>query len=339
MSKIGRLTTLLVLFVVLALAVMQLTLSSHLHTFFGQYVHQKPDAILFTGDVMLARTVETRINTVGKDNFFAGLRSLHERARYVVGNFEGSIPNVHSQTKDFDFKFSVNNSFMSLLRNAHFTHFTLANNHAMDFGVEGLTHTREVLQASSLVPFGDPLNVGTSSIAILDINGLKVGVIGLHAVWNEPDHDAVARMLDVLKSKTDAQIAVVHWGTEYEKVHTLAQENFARFLISHGVDAIIGHHPHVVEDIGLVDGRPVFYSLGNYIFDQYWSDDVENGLAVLTTVHDRVMNFDLVPVHTDHSVPRLLDQKQTDAFLRTLALRSDEALKSEIAAGSISVSF
>ena len=189
------------------------------------------------------------------------------------------------------------------------------------------------------MPFGDPRTVGTSSISVVEINGLKVGVIGLHAVWNEPDHDAVTKMLEVLKARSDVQIAVVHWGTEYEKVHTPAQESFAHFLIAQGVDAIIGHHPHVVEDVELVDGRPVFYSLGNYIFDQYWSADVEDGLAVLMNVHDRTMSFDLVPVHSDHSVPRLLDQKHTDDFLKALALRSDEALKSEIAAGTVSVSF
>ena len=93
MSKIGRLVATSLLFTVLAIGVVDMMFSSRFHDFFGSYVHQRPDAILFTGDVMLARNVETRINAVGKDNFFAGLRSLHERARYIVGNFEGSIPN------------------------------------------------------------------------------------------------------------------------------------------------------------------------------------------------------------------------------------------------------
>ena len=109
--------------------------------------------------------------------------------------------------------------------------------------------------------------------------------------------------------------------------------------VKEGVDAIIGHHPHVVEDVGSVQGVPVFYSLGNYVFDQYFDHTVETGLAVKLSVTDTTLTFRLVPVGTEHSVPYIMHDGEAADFLRDLALRSDEHVSTGVSKGIFSVGY
>jgi hypothetical protein len=122
-----------------------------------------------------------------------------------------------------------------------------------------------------------------------------------------------------LTKKSDMQIAYVHWGTEYELAHNAAQETLAHVLIDAGADAVIGHHPHVVQDVAFYKDKPIFYSLGNFIFDQYWDTDVQTGLGVRMTIDDGSIAYEAIPFTTAGS--RVQPTIMQDADAHTLFTR------------------
>lgn len=310
-----------------------------LTAFVSSSFQEEREGILFVGDVMLARSVEERVHEVGEVRFFDNVHSLHAAAHYLVGNFEASIPDTHSRTPDFTFHFSVDPALLPMLRAAGFTHMTLANNHANDFGADARLHTAALLTSNTISPFGDPDGAGTTSVTYIHERGRTIALIGLQTVTKEPVLEDISALMKEVRAKSDIQIAVVHWGTEYSLIHTPAQEAFAHFLVKEGIDTIIGHHPHVVEDVGSIDGVPVFYSLGNYVFDQYFDHTVETGLAVHISVTDTALTFTLTPVGTEHSVPYVMNHDDAHVYLRDLALRSDERFRTGVSRGTFSVGY
>jgi poly-gamma-glutamate capsule biosynthesis protein CapA/YwtB (metallophosphatase superfamily) len=319
----------------LALAVCAIYTISTYTTWLHSSLFSTEESVLFVGDVMLARAVEDAVHTVGVDAFFNNVVELHRTAKYVVINFEATIPLVHRPTPDLTFHFSVDPRFIPMLRDAGVTHASLANNHADDYGTSGRVNTVEVLQSASITPFGQSRAIASSSITYLTINEKNVALIGINTVFGEPPLSDLSRVLEIASKKSDYQIAVIHWGNEYDVTHSAGQEAFARALIVRGIDAVVGHHPHVVQDIGMVDGVPVFYSLGNYVFDQYWDLEVTRGLA-LTMIYDgEGLTFNLIPVGTKRGVPYVLPEKEAQTFRESIRARSAKELQNAITSGSV----
>jgi len=115
-----------------------------------------------------------------------------------------------------------------------------------------------------------------------------------------------------------------------------ADREFARSLIDSGVDLILGHHPHIVQNIEEINGVPVVYSLGNFIFDQYFSSSVRDGLMVGVTIEDDV-ELELIPVTSRHSLAQtqLMNDEEKKVFLNNLSDNSVISLKEDIRSGRI----
>ncbi len=135
---------------------------------------------------------------------------------------------------------------------------------------------------------------------------------------------------------SDFQIVYVHWGIEYEQESSLAQKKLANRFVEAGADLIIGHHPHVVQEVDYIDGVLVFYSLGNYIFDQYFSDSVQNGLLLHIDL-TKNKSISLIPVTSkvNLSQPSYMTTKEHATFLTLLAEKSHLKLKKYIEEGVI----
>lgn len=301
--------------------------------------HTKPDptdleTIRFTGDVMLARHVETLMNQYGSAYPYQQISTPPNTS--WVGNFEAAVPDDHVKTKDFTLKFSVDTKHLSALKDFGMTHLSLANNHSYDFGEEGFSETKDNL--SAFTTFGDPNGVTGASVTKIDVKGGTIGVVALHAVVVVPTEQELSELMYKLSLETDAQIAYVHWGEEYAETHNATQEALAHTLIDKGVDAVIGHHPHVVQDIGMYRGKPIFYSLGNFIFDQYFDERVQEGLVVAVSLKDGAIDYELLPVTAAEvaAAPRLLDHTESATFLTKLAAVSDPAVRTDILTGRIS---
>jgi gamma-polyglutamate biosynthesis protein CapA len=304
-------------------------------------LQQKSSGMLFVGDVMLARNVETLMDARGSDYPFKGIRDTLADYEIVVGNFEASIPEKHQRTPSLAFTFSVAADLAPTLVRNNFTDMTLANNHAYDYGKEAYTHTRETLTTAGLTVGGNPQTLSNDEILYHTIDGVRIAIIPVNMIGSTPPLVHITTVLADAVKKSDMQIISIHWGTEYELVAHESQRALARAFIDAGADAIIGSHPHVVQDIEEYRGAPIFYSLGNCIFDQYWNADVQIGLAVALSFEEKKVQYTLLPLTSidSRSAPRPMNRVERAQFFDSLAERSEVSLADAITDGVITELF
>lgn len=251
--------------------------------------HQK---IMFVGDIMVGRDVETNIDKKGFDYMFASVTPMFMDTM-TIANLEGPIPAVHQHTSNLGFQFSFRPDIIQKLSDIGLDAVSLANNHGYDHGVAGYENTKKVLGETGVAYFGNYVNTANDYFET-DINGKKVIVFGINVINDNFDRDSAVSNAKVLAEKNpDAMvIAFMHWGNEYDVIHNAYQEKLAEDLIDGGVDAIIGSHPHVVQDVETYKGAQIYYSLGNFVFDQYFSSSTQNSLVVLMDIQDGKLKFE-----------------------------------------------
>lgn len=308
---------------------------------FSSYAIDKKDSLIFTGDVLLARNVEFLMKQKGTNYPFAllTLTSLSPNPA-IIGNFESAMPETHLPTQALGMSFSVDPSFLIGLKTAGFTHLSLANNHSFDYGPGGYENAAAQLQKNQLSAFGNGEAINQDSVTYIDTKEGRVALVAINASERLPDKDLVVKVLALASHKSDIQIVFIHWGNEYESQHSYVQEELATSLVEAGADLIVGHHPHVVQDVGVVDGVVVFYSLGNYVFDQYFSTEVQEGLVLSLDMSGDEPLMRLIPVTSlaHLSQPSLMAPEAHGAFLRALAASSDPILAPDIVKGVIPLS-
>jgi gamma-polyglutamate biosynthesis protein CapA len=299
----------------------------------------KSTSIRFLGDVMLGRFVETLLRLNGDSYVTKNITELSE-VDFVIANFESSMTLPHIQTANYTFRFATKPEHISILQALGVTHVSLANNHSFDYGVTGYNLTKSTLLEKGIVPFGHPASHSTSSsLTYLEKDNRKIALIGIHTLYSMPTFDVLAEIFEVAQQSSDLQIVYIHWGDEYQSVSNHAQQTLAKKLIELGADVIVGHHPHVVQEIAVIDGVVVFYSLGNFIFDQYFSGAVMDGLVVDMIIDVNSISFKLHPITSRdvRSQPRPMSEAEEYYFLKELAKRSDTRLVHMIQDKSITV--
>jgi poly-gamma-glutamate synthesis protein (capsule biosynthesis protein) len=295
-------------------------------------------SMVFVGDIMLARNVEYLMNKKGDHYPFSGFDlGLMSPSPAVFGNFEASIPTEHKETPVGSLTFSVKESFGEVLRYAGVSHLSLGNNHSFDYGIEGYNNTKDVLTRSLIQTFGNEYAIDSESITYIDLYEHKIAVLGINLLMPF-NKDEINDLVKHSVNRSDIQIAYVHWGEEYDLHHSAAQEKLATLLVDSGIDLIVGHHPHVTQDVDMISGVPVFYSLGNYVFDQYFSKDVQEGLVLALTYKDGFI-IDILPVSSqdNKSQPNLMSPDKHVDFFTSLAKKSDELLQESVMRGRINL--
>lgn len=296
------------------------------------------EKIYFLGDLMLARNVERRVKTDGLRHALANFASLWSNA-YVVANFEAAIPEQHVPTPDFTFGFSVKREMLPALQAAGITHVSLANNHSFDFGSVGYKNTVLELNSSNLAPFGHPYEIATSSFRSIKTGDKTVTLIGINLTSNLTDLRQLDAIMDELTVDSDLQIAYIHWGEEYNQKQSLAQKEIVLKLSQMGIDVVIGHHPHVIQGIERINKTLVFYSLGNFLFDQYFSEEVQLGLMLALDLKSDGAHFELIPVSSleSRARPYVAGVLERIKVLSNIAMSSDEVLREDILQGKLIV--
>ena len=297
--------------------------------------------ILAVGDIMLGRFVETLSNRHGSDYAFSLLDGLFAGHEVVIGNLEGPIVSNHSQTPDFTTSFSFKSSVANDLKSAGFSHLTVANNHTFDRGEGAFAETQKFLGEAGLKYFGHPRKALADLVLKEEVNSVNVIWIGLNeAVSKFFDEFESVKLISELQAEYPDHLIVlnIHWGYEYKLVSNQFQKEFAQKAVAAGADLILGHHPHVVQEVDLIDGKLVFYSLGNFIFDQYFSKDTQVGLAVSLNVSESgIQSAKLIGLEIDKSRPKIMEPTENELFLKELADRSNPNLKDQINAGEINL--
>lgn len=294
-------------------------------------------SILFVGDIMLGRYVETLSARVGDEMYPFKETSDYLKQYITIANLEGPIPENHKPTPINGFSFSFPSSSPRILKEAGITAVSLANNHMFDKGRSGYEETKRALGAEGVSHFGGyaptetdyfETMLGTTTVIVYGITMIATG-------WDESQAIEVTRKLRN-EHPNAYLIAYLHWGDEYSTQNRY-QRAFAHSLIDDGVDAIIGSHPHVVQGVELYKNKPIFYSLGNFIFDQYWRSDVEDGLMVGLSTEGDAYIYELIPIDSNRSVPGIATGAGKDRILAKVSKLSDGPLKQNILQGSIVV--
>lgn len=273
--------------------------------------------LLFVGDIMLARSVEKKLDVEGPAYPFVHVTKLLQEPDLTIGNFEGVVSEPHHVTAPFTFQFSVKPEYLASLHDVGFDILSLANNHSSDFGPDAVLHTKKLCTEDALICEG---SARTGETFIKEVHGVRIGFLFANTTWNTVSTESLASQMKQLANESDIQIAFLHWGTEYELEHNSAQEAVAQALIDAGADAIIGGHPHVVQDIGFYKDKPIFYSLGNFVFDQYWNTDVQTGLGVEMNIGNGTVTYTVIPFSsiTSHTQPQVMDGADAQVLLKRI---------------------
>jgi poly-gamma-glutamate synthesis protein (capsule biosynthesis protein) len=272
--------------------------------------------IIAGGDIMMDRGVEGRIKKLGEDyNFsFDLIRADLEKADYVFANLEGSISDVGADTgKPYSFRFEP--EVAGALAGGSIDGVSLANNHMLDWGRASLCETTKHLDIVGIDYVGGGCN---SEIAerplIKQFGNTFIGFLaytefykGAHAVGETPgmseyDLEKIAERISDLEKEVDIVIVSMHWGAEYKDRATAAQVSIGQKIIDMGADVIIGHHPHVDQEIERYGDGWIIYSLGNFIFDQSWSKNTMEGiLAEIRIQNGKVYDVRPIPIQLNEN--------------------------------------
>ncbi len=241
---------------------------------------QKLDLIV-VGDIMLDRNVRNTIDRIGFEEFIKGVEDLLATPDITIGNLEGPFTTYPSKTaslKSKELVFTFDPDLAVKLAEVGFDILGLANNHTYNFGREGFAMTKKYITDAGMVSYGDPDNKDALSV-VMEKKGISIGIVGFHE-FSYINFDKVLAEVDRLRPLVDFLIVTPHWGPEYEKAPSERMARLAHSWVDHGADVVIGTHPHVIGYIEEYNGKKIFYSLGNFIFDQYFSKETSEGLAV-----------------------------------------------------------
>ncbi len=264
--------------------------------------------IVAVGDIMLGRYVEDISLRNGWNYPFASTTEIFSGADIVFGNMEGTIPDEHEKTPNYGWRFSFDKESVKAARHAGVNVVTLANNHSTDFGGSGYEET-----VSSLTAIGIA-SVGKHSDYLYEKNGIKIRFMGWNDTFASLSLKTVSDKILASKKENEFLIVAVHFGEEYATSSTSRQKELARAMIDAGADVVIGSHPHVVEEKEIYHGKSIFYSLGNFIFDQYFSEETQKGLAVKMTITGSTVKYEMMPISLHKSRPQLDMNAEIQSF-------------------------
>ena len=236
--------------------------------------------ICILGDMMMhtAQIENARTDARGYDfsSYFMHLEDKIKSADIAIANMEYTLA---GQPYTGYPAFSAPEAYATYLEGLGIDVFLTANNHIFDKGAAGADRTIDefrklgvsitgIAKDQQMYDHAFPLILECKGASIAMLNVTYGTNIGSGKEWPKvlrlSDKEDMAAVLSKADS-CDFVLVLPHWGTEYQLYHSASQEKDARWLIEHGADAIIGAHPHVIQDIQEIDGVPVFYSLGNAV--------------------------------------------------------------------------
>ena len=274
--------------------------------------------ILFTGDVLLDRGVRHIAEHRGVGYLFEEVTPIFRDADAVVVNLECPLTDIVSPVNK-KYIFRADARWAKDLKKAGITHAAMANNHSNDQGRRGLQATARHLVDAGITPLGYGNNFKEQmSPVLIEKDGISVALFNATTLTIEnwcriDDKPGIAQpsedeLLDEIvdfrrKSPNTHIIVVLHWGVEFQPYPSIRQRALAHRLSEAGVAAVIGHHPHVLQPIDTIGKMPVYYSIGNFVFDQKIPKAKESMIARLTFHSNGTMKSDSIAVRIEGGRP------------------------------------
>jgi len=292
------------------------------------------------GDIMPGRRMVSLIEEKGIDYIFQDVAPVLKECPIVFGNLE--TPLVYENTEK-DLKKNGKKSVYMMteekaadgIKNAGFNILSLANNHSLDYGQNGINQTMEILKARGInfngVKKGDLSKPNEPTV--IEVNGTKVGFLcysevspwkfqatqtkygTMPAIFKEMKRD-----IKYARPKVDILVIYLHWGKEGKRVQRFQKVN-AKKILDFGADLLISSHTHLFQDIEMYKNKYIFYGLGNFVFDM--QDDATKASAIIKLkIRDKkIADAKIIPVSIEDYRPILLnDGKKVTDFLLGLNL-------------------
>ncbi len=311
------------------------------------------------GDISLSRNIAYVIDQK-KDPLipFSGVANLLSSTDFNFANLETPFSNSDFYTPKNTLVFNAPKKNIEGLVKYNFKIVNLANNHAFDQGLIGLKTTRDWLDKNNIAHIGTGETLTEANTPkVVTSNGIRILFMGFsYSSINDGGkarNNYVARMEDFVedvksgsnpvsfwKKELGADYAVVtmHGGIEYTRQPDKLQTEFARSAIDAGADMVIGAHPHWVQTIEKYNGRYIFYSLGNFIFDQNWSKETSEGLLLKISlnkkpvselqgnpVNAQLKEVELIPIIIENnSTPRPANEKERIEILKKIKMDTNK---------------
>ncbi len=274
----------------------------------------------FTGVIVPARCVQAAIDAYGDTDFiYDGVREIIHGADYAVGVFNATMSDYPPHTgciRTYVLVGSPENA--DAMQRAGFDMMSVATNHIKNCGLancgdRAFFDTLENLHRVGILPVGAGKNHAEAmQPVVVTLGGVRFGFVSLGqieqmafagedtpgiAVLNEEN---LRLAIAAARQVSDVVIAMPHWGPEDVPVPNWIQRNLAKVAVEAGADVVVGNHTHVVQAIQEIDGVPVFYGLGNFVFDQDLNDHQQGVIALVKFEGSRFVGYELVPTHVEH---------------------------------------
>ena len=296
-----------------------------------EFSEQEPVTLLFGGDLFLTDLLQSKYRQQGISAAASeGLLSILRGADLLMLNQEFPFGTTGEPMEEKQYTFRVDPGYVSVLTDLGVDIVTLANNHMLDFGRGPLTETLAALDGAGIAHVGAGENLEEAkALKTFEIGGKTIGFLGASRVipeysWNASadgsglftTYDAKALVEEIRRAEEgcDFTVVYVHWGIERSTQPEEYQRTLARQYIDAGADAVIGAHPHVLQGIEYYQGKPIFYSLGNFIFS---NGSYETMLAELT-LEENGTGIRLIPCVSEANQMRLLGESACPAFYQSL---------------------
>ena len=245
-------------------------------------VNQKV-TLSFVGDILLSDGILANYDKKGMDGILSKeIQTALNDATLTIANEEFPFSERGEQAKDKQYTFRIAPERVNIFNQMGIDIVTIANNHTLDFGKEALLDTLDTLDAANITYIGAGNNLNRAKeIQYKTVDGLKIAFLGASRVipvpeWNATDkkpgmlttYDPTILLEQIKKAKEQAEFTVVylHWGIERKTKPEDYQRYLAKQYIDAGADLVVGSHPHCLQGIEYYNGKPIIYSLGNFLF-------------------------------------------------------------------------
>jgi len=266
--------------------------------------------VFAVGDVMLDRGVEVKILNPGKGDFkfpFLNIKDYLNEADILFGNLEGSVSERGVRVGSI-YSFRMNPKVFDGINYAGFDIFSLANNHMFDYTRIALEDTMNYLKENDIDYVGAGFNEEEAfSLKVKEVNGTKIGFLAYLGLgppsWRSYNNNSgmawvsqeeiglLSKEIEKASQEVDILFVSLHAGIEYSQEPSDFQKEFARMCIDSGADVFLGHHPHVVQRVEEYNDGWIAYSLGNFVFDQYFSKETMEGMILeIVIINDKIEN-------------------------------------------------
>lgn len=295
------------------------------------------------GDIMVGRRVGRILEAKGTDLAYRNLKEVFDRSDILFGNLECPISDRGRKILGKEICLRAKPEMIEVLEKPGFNIVSLANNHILDYDTEALLDTFDILKENNIGYIGAGKDIEEARKPyIIKAKGKTFAFLGYNefahiyysnsykrsfaAADNLPgtvplELNSVLEDVRRIRNDVDYVIISLHWGNEDSNNITSEQMKFAHSLIENGVDIILGHHPHVIQPIEIYKGKPILYSMGNYVFDQNDENNKQGMVAEISIEYGKIKEVGIIPIYIQNKSEPIIAVDKKGNYIRNKIIK------------------